>query len=860
MHIHSVSFAAIGPFAGEHRIDFDELGGSALFLIDGPTGAGKSTIIDAIVFALFGDVAGRSSDRQRLRSSFATPDQATFAEVDFSASAGRYRIRRTPEYERTKVRGTGTTTESPTVLLSRSTGPDGWEPLSRSKGEADAEVQRAIGLSSAQFLQTVVLPQGEFANFLAAESKDRLAVLERIFATDLYSRMEVALEEARRAALSRREDAERAVTSAIQHVRSRLSDDELEQHSASVPDGTDDEGVVSGFHALLEQTRVRLGEVGERVELSAKGLAEVDVRIAGARAMADASARLLASKRSSAEAMASRERAGDALGEFGRVLTSLGLDADDAGASMATVDRLVGSLGPLLVVEAAIPTRAGELADVEARDADLARRIAALTQERDTDLPERLLVLATALAAVVVAARADADDAARDESELLTARLEGMAAELAGALADGEPCPVCGAVEHPQPAQSSREPVSPADLAASAARRRGAEAAWHAFTVEQARLPSVAADRTAAEPAAHRDVAVPEISAEDVAEEVRLLQGRMTQIEAALSSGRVERAGLAAGADSLRAELDRDRKTVAEALAGSPSLEARVRELEALRAALEALDEASRRCDEAEADVVLATTAMSDLRDATGGSEALADLQATRLALENDLRSATSARDASTALLSDLSARIEAVEGAVAAHARARAATADTITLANVVRGAEGNSLAQPLSAYVVQTMFDEILDSANQRLRAMLDGRFELKATEQRTGRKTSGLGLGLEVRDLRTDSVRKTATLSGGETFCASLALALGLADTVRAHAGGVEIGMLFIDEGFGSLDGDRLDVVMAELLRLRADGRTVGVISHVSEMKKSILERIDVQPLPERRGSTLSVSWSP
>jgi exonuclease SbcC len=140
-----------------------------------------------------------------------------------------------------------------------------------------------------------------------------------------------------------------------------------------------------------------------------------------------------------------------------------------------------------------------------------------------------------------------------------------------------------------------------------------------------------------------------------------------------------------------------------------------------------------------------------------------------------------------------------------------------------------------------------------------MLDGRFELQSTEGRTSRRLMGLGLGLEVLDLRTDTVRRTSTLSGGETFCASLALALGLADTVRAHAGGLEIGMLLIDEGFGSLDGERLDEVMAELLRLRADGRTVGVISHVAEMKRSIPERIDVRPLGARLGSTLDVSWT-
>ena len=163
----------------------------------------------------------------------------------------------------------------------------------------------------------------------------------------------------------------------------------------------------------------------------------------------------------------------------------------------------------------------------------------------------------------------------------------------------------------------------------------------------------------------------------------------------------------------------------------------------------------------------------------------------------------------------------------------------------------------QPLKAYVVQQMFDEVIAAANIRLSGMLAGRFALVDTEQATGRERS-LGLGLEIADLVSETNRRTETLSGGETFCASLALALGLADTVKSHAGGVDIGVLFVDEGFGALDQERLDDVMTELLKLRADGRTVGVISHVSEMKKSIMERITVIPLGADKGSTLEVSW--
>ena len=194
----------------------------------------------------------------------------------------------------------------------------------------------------------------------------------------------------------------------------------------------------------------------------------------------------------------------------------------------------------------------------------------------------------------------------------------------------------------------------------------------------------------------------------------------------------------------------------------------------------------------------------------------------------------------------------EKVDAAQSEHERVIRDSAATIRLAQALTGSGGQSL----SAYVVQRAFDEVVEAANARLAAMLGGHFRLVTTQERTGARRTGLGLGLKVRDLRTDTERRTTTLSGGESFCASLALALGLADSVRAHAGGVEIGMLFIDEGFGALDIERLGDVMAELLRLRADGRTVGVISHVTEMKRAIPERVEV--LPAASGSALSVRW--
>jgi exonuclease SbcC len=164
------------------------------------------------------------------------------------------------------------------------------------------------------------------------------------------------------------------------------------------------------------------------------------------------------------------------------------------------------------------------------------------------------------------------------------------------------------------------------------------------------------------------------------------------------------------------------------------------------------------------------------------------------------------------------------------------------------------NALAVTLTTFVLMRRFEEVVDAANARLQIMSNGRYELSRSDDRERHAGRLLGLALRVVDHQTETTRDPATLSGGETFYVSLCLALGLADVVTAESGGVDLGTLFIDEGFGSLDQDTLDVVVAELSRLRDSGRTVGVVSHVDALKSVIPERIQIRR--GNRGSTLEV----
>ncbi|NKY10033.1 AAA family ATPase, partial [Cellulomonas hominis] len=244
MRLHTLTMQAVGPFAGRYTVDFAALSAGGLFLLEGPTGAGKSTVIDAVVFALYGKVASAAASEDRLRSAFAGEDVETVVDLVFETGSGVYRVRRTPAFDRPKRRGTGTVRQQATVKLWRLTAapehPDDGEGelLSTRLDEAGAELTRVVGLDRAQFVQTMVLPQGEFAAFLRADPEQRRGLLQRIFGTEVYERVQHRLDELRR-------DAQRAVADA----RTRVQECAARFAGAS---GADEDGVAALREAAAE--------------------------------------------------------------------------------------------------------------------------------------------------------------------------------------------------------------------------------------------------------------------------------------------------------------------------------------------------------------------------------------------------------------------------------------------------------------------------------------------------------------------------------------------------------------------------------------------------------------------------------
>ncbi len=994
MYLHRMTIQALGPFAGQHTIAFTDLAASGLFLLEGPTGSGKSTLIDAIVFALYGKVASPDASEDRLRSAHAAPEVETFVDLVLETGSGIYRVRRSPAYQRPKQRGTGTTLQQSQVRLWRLTSPDALDGdvLSIRADEAGAELRRAVGLDREQFVQTIVLPQGEFASFLRADPESRRGLLQQVFGTEVYERLQQRLERMRaevgRAVEESRQSVDRAVArfvgaaspqeehpvrtagpqAAIGEARAVClaleASAELAIAAAAASRGTAD--AARAEHEL----RVRLTQTAQRRDRARAELATLEAASAqrGADRQRVAEARrvlpvlpLLAAVEPANRARAAAVTALDqARAAAGRALRAIVDEAAEPGPALsAERDRCTGEVATLAVtlrLEPGLPARAAQLeawvgraesaalAVAAARKALDARpeqrveheetrtgaataaadlepastRLAALAERRAAALEAaRLLVEVADGERALVAAATAAQVAVEEAARLQRARIAGMAGELAEQLAEAEPCPVCGARDHPAPAVRI-EPVEDADLAAADARRASTTAAVATRAAAQERLRERLEQRSTAAGATVPELEAMLSQAQAARDRAQAASAALLRAESALTSfDAATRAAEQAWAEQLRAadvdaerrsaaaaELERDRSQVLAARGTAASVAARVLDLDRTGAEalawVTALDAGRRARDAAEAagralEAAMAVEGLTDLdqvRAARLAPAALAALEnavqqhelaiaratgvleepevrdlaatppdvpeafeaMTRAATLADALAAESAR--ATHRRDGAAAAFEALVGAVQRHEQETAAAGPVVRMANLAGASTAdNSRQLTLATYVLGRRFDDLVLAANARLVTMSDGRYELLHSDRREDVSTRKRGLALAVLDHSTETTRDPRTLSGGETFYVSLCLALGLADVVTAEAGGIDLGTLFVDEGFGSLDAQTLDVVLAELSRLRDGGRVVGVVSHVETLKSAIAERIEVRRLADGT-STLTV----
>lgn len=990
MRLHKLEVTAFGPFARTETVDFDALGADGLFLLHGQTGAGKTTILDAVAFALYGTVPGARKDGKRFLSDHAAPGAVPTVMLDATLGGRRMRITRSPEFFRPKKRGAGTTKQNAKASLTWLDGTG--QNLTRLDEIGDA-VGAALGMSADQFFQVVLLPQGEFARFLRADSDERGNLLERLFDTSRFGDIEEWFADARRASAAALETSRIATDKLLGQISTASGEDEqldrvpvewasdvLDTSRAALNESaqtlaharaTSDTAVATlrKLETTLDLQRRRSTACEQRAQYEAGAAERAALRLELERSAAAGPVAALAGE---LDAAASRHSAASAASDRAyRVLAQLdgseavteGLSGTDfvadrtvVAAAVRTWTTEVGALeqlrilvrraeseertatqleGELATVERAVESMQSERATLPAAiDAveaavhsavQTAAEIPALELEstrlgKAVEAAAELAKTRTKLAAAEKAhnsARTAFNDARAHTLDLREKRLAGMAAELASRLVDGEPCVVCGSEDHPAPTQATESTVTKEDEDAAAALEHRAAALTEkkaalvlALVRVQDSLVQQSGDCDSAQLIDARDTvdaALKKARAE--AAQLDRLRARLThlrnedqRIAAAVGEKHSSAAGLAARATQVRASAQEMRSRIAAAMDGAESIDQRLARLEELiTLSTDLVDKRVAAAGSATelqklTDALAAKVAESGFDSAADAAQRV--LPPARIAsIEKHLEAANDVRAhaeqvlAEPAILAvadtepvDTVAAKNAVDdaatqlhAAVAAHAECKrrveqleALTAqlwaavdrvapmqakheELAALADVVAGRGQNARKMSLRSYVLASRLEDVAESASARLRRMSSGRYEFVHSDEAESRGRRG-GLGLDIRDDYTGVVRSAKTLSGGESFLASLSLALGLADVVAAESGGVVLDTIFIDEGFGTLDADTLESVMGVLDELRAGGRVVGIVSHVDEMRQRIPSRLHV--IRERDGSRLQL----
>ena len=1030
MRILRLTMDAVGPFPGHEVIDFEAFSDAGRFLLSGPTGAGKSTIIDAIVFALYGKVSGgRDSSDSRIRSRYASEQAKTEVELIFSTSSGNYKVRRQPAYERVKKNGKGVTKQNAKAWLFKLDEQlrEVSEPLTKTS-DVGTEITRIVGLSREQFTQTVVLPQGKFAQFLRSTSKDRQDLLQELFGTAIFEDLQLDLVERARKVKKNQEALDATLRANLGVLASLLDEapqldparclvyepvpevdcefDPLEtawdsrfesltpwlEHNqrcanleVSALRGQEDK-LRSEFayqRDLAARQERYLALTKEHEQLVAQGPAQRQrlAQIQALQALSDlkpwheqlkqAQAQQAVAQRQLSQALALEQLESDERAQA--VLQPL--DYRGAQALSVQLTAQVAALNPQVELEAGLAGRRRDL-QTKTQAHESANAKLAQGRERENQLPtqiaskqelleqlnEQAATLPTAQLAQEQATQTlklakaheqlvkdhqrarklqqlvalELKQASQRHKHMLEQWLSQSALNLAQNLVAGEPCPVCGATEHPAPATQGGENISqeqldqaleevnevqgelsqaservtklaaqleaqPCQLSPAQAREQLQEAKAALTAAQQAseqassckaqiaklnaQLEALRADNQAAQARLAGD-----------AKEIQLLGEKIDADAASLSCEGFESVAaqveylrqLAAGLEQLAKagqELDQCKKRAQQAAdsfaaqwaqasanfadhSAKPAAPAPTEPVETEPTQAEPTQDTSAanvqdgyaQACQAFAGLDLAAlkaTSASYEKSLSINQAALAELagieltppplEQTQAQLEQAQANTQACQTyASTwqAFAGQVNAQLAKLNELLARRSKASDKDAQLLALASAANG--DNQARLTLSAWVLQAHFRQVLVFANERLGVIGAGRYELINVDSEEDTRQQKQGLGLAVVDHLSGTTRSPRTLSGGESFYVSLALALALADVVATQNGGIEMNTLFIDEGFGSLDEGTLAEVMDVLGALHSGGRVVGIVSHVSELKRAIPAAVEVRPL--------------
>ncbi len=901
MRPNKLIISAFGPYVGKVEVELDKLGTSGLYLITGDTGAGKTTIFDAITYALFGEASGENREASMFRSKYADPETPTEVELYFTVGTKQYYVKRNPEYDRPKSRGEGVTTEKANAELHM---PD--RIISKRK-EVNEAINEILGIDRNQFTQIAMIAQGDFLKLLLASTDERKRIFQKLFKTQNYYQLQEKLK-SESGALSREYE---ALKSSIDQYIRGIACDEDNPYFIQVKKAWSSEITVTDTVELLRELikeDMTLEEEydgaakvldGEAEEIT-KALTRAQTLLNAKNAVASAEAELeLAVKekdslceRLNAEESKTEEKnaiinkiaeieaqAGDydelekAKSELSAIRISLNTDAQLLELKNKEADKLTGEIGALEEKLKSLESTGADKAKLEATIKELKAKkeaIDALVKRLDElkGLENELR-----LAQNNYITKSEYANTKKNIYETLNrSYLDAQAGILAENLTEGESCPVCGSTVHPllavkpdyAPTKSELEKAKAEAETAQKEESRASEKAGELNGTVTEKKETC--DKLSEELLGGKS---PEVRTKAVTEELYALNTSFLKI----ANDEAEKARTEAALPLQRQKLESVKNTVSEIGEGiatkkatAEALEKRVSELgekliyatkaEAMRAKNEltvkraeyeaALDKARADYDKNEKNIAAITSRIEENKKLLSDGdetdmEALKtrqlEIKAKKDALSIQQRQVHSRRSANELCHANIIKRTDEIKVVEEKWAWVKA-------LSNTANGNISGKEKIMLETYIQMTYFDRIISRANLRLMVMTGGQYELKRRREAENNRSQS-GLELDVIDHYNGSERSVKTLSGGESFKASLSLALGLSDEIQSSAGGIRLDTMFVDEGFGSLDEESLSQAIKALSSLADGNRLVGIISHVAELK----ERIDKQILVKK-----------
>ena len=945
-----LKLSAFGPYKGVTEIDMEKLGERGLYLITGDTGAGKTTIFDAITFALFGEASGENRTAGMLRSKYAEPETPTEVEMCFRYRGQDYTVKRNPEYERPAKRGGGTTIQKADAEL---TLPDG-AVLTKPR-EVDRKILEILGVNHQQFSQIAMIAQGDFLKLLLADTKERQEIFRKLFETEHYKALQMQILSDAKRLFVEKEDARKA----IEHYVQSTTADPLSPLSVELEHAHKGAMLTADVLTLLERIiaddEMRRGQLETEINEASAALERISGHLTAIGAY-----QKLQSDRSRTKAQL--EEAEPKLGVLQKRY-----EAEQAREpERKELERRITVLTEMLPQYAELGTllqaQATREKELEKLISEQAQRTAKQTKgQQQLEAAKRELQTLGSVEAELATKQAAQEANARKQSELrsLQANYEALSrkqralktaqedlktamtrfeeadasykernraflCEQAGILAcslkPGDTCPVCGHAITEESHLAILSETAPTEADVQKAQKLS----------EQLRMEMEEKSRTAMGRKGEYEASAQHVLQQctallgdvklqnpDVPEATEACEGT-SQLPSERTAADASTGTVMVTAAALNEGYQRMRAACADAHAAAGALEAAVKELmlqakrkasfeEQIPAAEQKLEELNEQIRQAEAREIELQAAQKAAHDEIEKQQAklpfpterearaeISRLDGLRTRADAALAQAEQALRAEEKTLAELrgslqqlSEQVKTAEGAqydagteraeqtrLAGLRQQRRAEADGVIarietnkaqltrikegaaelsererhyawvseLSNTANGTVAGSEKMTLETYIQTTYFDRILRRANTRLMIMSDAQYELVRRKSADNIKSQS-GLELDVLDHYNGTLRSVKTLSGGESFKASLSLAHGLSDEISSSVGGIRLDTMFVDEGFGSLDEDSLHAAIQALAELTEGHRLVGIISHVGELKQQIDKQLVV-----------------